>query len=218
MSKKNLFPLKPHSIAAAGFTLIELLIVVAIIAILAAIAVPNFLEAQTRAKVARVKADLRTLATGMETYRIDNNKPSPVFNTGTHAYPWLNGGSSAETRMDRYHWLTSPVAYLSNPIVDPFLPPTTDPASKLLIIWGPPSWGPVSPSLPDPNSLFKEQNVARTAAADLKQFWVGFSFGPDKDADVNDPERTSVGMQTYNPTNGSLSDGDIIRSSAGQED
>ena len=57
-----------------AFTLIELLIVVAIIAILAAIAVPNFLEAQTRAKVARVKNDHRTIATALESYFVDNNQ------------------------------------------------------------------------------------------------------------------------------------------------
>src|SRR5881394_2996609 len=64
-----------------GFTLIELLIVVAIIAILAAIAVPNFLEAQTRSKVSRVKADMRTFATAVESYAVDNNRPPREQNT-----------------------------------------------------------------------------------------------------------------------------------------
>jgi len=56
-----------------GFTLIELLIVVAIIGILAAIAVPNFLNAQVRAKVARAVSDMKTLETALEMYRLDTN-------------------------------------------------------------------------------------------------------------------------------------------------
>ena len=44
-----------------GFTLVELLVVIAVVALLALVAVPNFLEAQVRAKVARAKADIATL-------------------------------------------------------------------------------------------------------------------------------------------------------------
>ncbi|HPA45329.1 MAG TPA: prepilin-type N-terminal cleavage/methylation domain-containing protein, partial [bacterium] len=56
-----------------AFTLIELLIVVAIIGILAAIAVPNFLNARVRAKIAKVDSDQNALSKALEMYLLDNN-------------------------------------------------------------------------------------------------------------------------------------------------
>lgn len=93
-----------------AFTLIELLIVVAIIAILAAIAVPNFLEAQVRSKVARAQNDLRTLALGLESYRVDRNALPDPNHFVLGAYNLL-GRTTA---------LTTPVPYLSSLPEDPF--------------------------------------------------------------------------------------------------
>lgn len=56
----------------SGFTMIELLFVVAIISILAAISVPNFLEAQTKVKVARVQTDMAATAMAMNRYYADH--------------------------------------------------------------------------------------------------------------------------------------------------
>jgi len=56
-----------------GFTLIELLIVVAIIGIIAAIAIPNLLNAIDRGKQKRTMADLRSIGTAVESYAVDNN-------------------------------------------------------------------------------------------------------------------------------------------------
>ena len=56
-----------------GFTLIELLIVVAIIGIIAAIAIPNLLNAIDRGKQKRTMADLRSIGTAVEAYAVDAN-------------------------------------------------------------------------------------------------------------------------------------------------
>lgn len=97
--------------ATKGFTLIELLIVVAIIAILAAIAVPNFLEAQTRSKVSRVKADMRTIATALEIYRVDLNKYPRTYNAIDTAI---------DPRIQRYAPLTTPISYITSVPIDIF--------------------------------------------------------------------------------------------------
>src|SRR5271154_5177905 len=57
-----------------GFTLVEIMIVVAIIALLAAIAVPNFLRARKRSQATRILEDLRMIDSGTDQYAIENNK------------------------------------------------------------------------------------------------------------------------------------------------
>ena len=96
-----------------AFTLIELLIVVAIIAILAAIAVPNFLEAQVRSKVSRVKSDMRALGTALGAYSVDHNTFPLLFAPSYQAFS-LEPVSAGIA-------LSTPVAYITNAqIRDPF--------------------------------------------------------------------------------------------------
>ncbi|MCX7045256.1 MAG: prepilin-type N-terminal cleavage/methylation domain-containing protein [Candidatus Sumerlaeota bacterium] len=99
-----------------AFTLIELLIVIAIIAILALIAIPNFLEAQTRSKVARVMADMRTIATALESYYVDNNTYPHIAGYVNYWNQWDRGGIPLCSN------LTTPIAYITTVMFkDPFV-------------------------------------------------------------------------------------------------
>ncbi|NQU41691.1 prepilin-type N-terminal cleavage/methylation domain-containing protein [bacterium] len=109
-----------------GFTLIELLIVVAIIAILAAIAVPNFLEAQVRAKVSRTQNDLRTQATALECYFVDWNSYTRDSDSSLDLVDV--GPEAANPNAEVYYrcangarQLTTPIAYMGALLTDPFV-------------------------------------------------------------------------------------------------
>lgn len=197
-----------------GFTLIELLIVVAIIAILAAIAVPNFLEAQTRAKVSRVKADVRSAATALEAYYIDWN-----------SYPYDGYNYDGSAAHDYNYWyiptdVSTPIAYITSVgIVDPF----RDAISTV-------------------NQHFQWDNVRYTnieatwgtrfdvieSGADAASIYLGAVMdewggwringaGPDRSyGPTGWPGVTTypASPQPYDATNGTVSGGDILRSQA----
>jgi len=180
-----------------AFTLIELLIVVAIIAILAAIAVPNFLEAQVRSKVARARADLRSLAVAAESYVtdygqlfLDGDDPlSPALGLDFEAENGVksdavipnNWGLPFGLEFRTYQaWkaLTTPVGYVTSIPTDSF--------SRIM------PYG-------------YETAFDRTASK--PSFALMTSLGPDRDMDGG-----LFGIDTvYDSTNGSRSSGDVHR-------
>jgi prepilin-type N-terminal cleavage/methylation domain-containing protein len=70
-----------------GFTLVEIMIVVAIIALLAAIAVPGFLRARKRSQASRILNDLRLIDAAVDQYAIENNKTS---GSAVNTADWTN--------------------------------------------------------------------------------------------------------------------------------
>lgn len=175
-----------------GFTLIELLIVVAIIAILAAIAIPNFLQAQTRAKVSRVQSDMRSVATALESYYVDhNNYPMPVEDEGEHD----------SHDHDHPEWegilppsITTPVAYITSLPTDVFAP-GKHPFHYLTVQY--------HQVLGYPDLMYEVvEHVIGRPFSEVQ--YTMFSHGPDMDH----PEEVFESVQ-YDPTNGTISDGSI---------
>jgi type II secretion system protein G len=173
-----------------GFTLIELLVVVTVIAILAAIALPNFLEAQTRAKVSRVRADLRTMASSLEMYFVDLN-----------TYPMDGNGGSYRGLVA----LTSPIAYQTSIAPDPFNSGYRDGYAA---------------DRTEVNTEINRARYYELGTGSLvsptgfpAQVWALAAYGPDIDDDTD-----TIGAyprtrraNPYDPTNGTTSDGDLYR-------
>lgn len=228
-----------------GFTLIELLIVVAIIAILAAIAVPNFLEAQTRAKVSRVQADMRSLVVGIEAFRVDNNSyvrgtdnpllyPEDIqafLGPLAAGYYTFRSRGNGEIAGQDFATLTTPVAYITQVFIDPFAQQkggmltyqyrnATDTKNGYIIT----SFGPDADVLNPGGKGTTNPNLLGTFV-DTKN--------PSRMGDINERavieyiENTNPALVsavnaagglravladlTYDPTNGTVSDGDIWR-------
>ena len=176
-----------NSQAAHGFTLIELLIVVAIIAILAGIAVPNFLEAQTRSKVSRVKSDMRTLATALEAYFGDYNRYPP---------------STLVPRFARLRPLTTPIAYLSSVPLDVFQ--TADPGAGPFRSRGNYAYG--------ARPIEQESRWALASdGPDLTPNHQPIEFYPGWSSDIWENPASGFDYIRYDPTNGTVSIGDIWR-------
>lgn len=195
-----------------AFTLIELLIVVAIIAILAAIAVPNFLEAQVRSKYSRVKTDMRTLATALEQYRLDSNA-YPEYAVVLFPGDGVDDPATAYG-MDYFECfsrkpgtsLTTPIGYLTS------IPPDAFAVGKF------PGPQPYTNDFSYKNS---RQNFRVFGGDVASEPWLGAggekllkdwgewrlsSGGPDGTR-IADIKRNII----YDPTNGTTSAGDIVR-------
>jgi prepilin-type N-terminal cleavage/methylation domain-containing protein len=76
-----------------GFTLVEIMIVVAIIALLASMAVPNFMRARKRAQATRILEDLRLLDSATDMYAMENNKTSGMNPAFSDLKAYLKTGS-----------------------------------------------------------------------------------------------------------------------------
>jgi len=192
-----------HMSYKKGFTLIELLIVVAIIAILAMIAVPNFLEAQTRAKVVRVKADFRNLLVAMNAYHVDYNSYPPDWRPG--------GAGSGGWWLDFIPLtaLTTPVAYIASVPTNPFFDVRASQAAQ-----------PVPGETGRGNYGYWGWNLH---PAILPIWWHVASCGPDLVASGAGGKagydiigRTATHINTlYDPTNGTVSSGDLLLTDRG---
>jgi general secretion pathway protein G len=205
-----------------GFTLIELLIVIAIILILIAIGLPNFLEAQLRAKVTKVSGELRTVTIALEDYQAQWRRYPPTAGLEPTKF-----GEPQAMRHSIMH-LTTPTRYFQEVPLD-ILAPQGEGARTG---WENPPEGPFGGMWFGPADFIEgytfyywsQESLCNTPLweplgegykANSLNYTIR-STGPDKDYDFHaDPHplsyRNGVGGWFYSPSNGTRSTGDLIR-------
>jgi len=227
-----------------GFTLIELLIVIAIILILIAIALPNFMNARIRAKVLQTQANMKTVDTAIHLYADDYEGGFSGYKWGCNNYAWWwdcdlvgTAGSShgIHTAWVMIHFgnfnpgtrymgqvLTSPTAYIESCPLDYFNTAMGDTAGND----HPRSFG-------YPCSFFIQLMIPGANTGDGRpwegDFWNSFMMSQHPHLTPNffhhlisaGPDylwysQRPGGNKLYSPTNGTMSPGDIWRFSNGK--
>lgn len=169
-----------------GFTLIELLVTLAILLILIAIALPNFLEAQIRARVVRTRSELKTISAALLRYHQD-----------FHFYP-LRTTPNGQTWPSGLNNLTTPIRYM-----DPARLPDPFPDEPYYILY---RYWPIRADgyIQDNNSPSNRDS----------SWYLLSSNGPDQDFNAFAETLRGQGSfldVVYAPTNGSRSSGNIWR-------
>ncbi len=182
-----------------GFTLIELLIVIAIILILIAIALPNFLEAQIRAKIVQSRADMRTIGIAMDTYLIDWRMYPPDHDPNDFAQ---NG----------FYQLTSPLSYLTEFPNNPFATGTSglgDPGDEFGYEMGSTGLTPRSVMFGRAVRANVHTFNIQNYAPDTDDDWHGNDEWPFCGGGGNPCQNGGCNWTNYSPTNGTKSNGDL---------
>ena len=218
-----------------GITAIELLIIVAIVAVLAMIAVPRLIDSQARAKLSRVKSDLRKGKMALEAFHFDHKWYPPdgfwfldpwaprigdMPWVDAECTPWFTPEEAWDLirnqyklnlwRFDNCLFLTTPVAYLSTLPKDPFMESDAWSwlkGSFLYVNWQD-RWK--YSVAQDPNSqtpIVSPSQGAWDADGVRQPLWILSSMGPDN---WTNESHGLPSFLPYDPSNGTISKGDIF--------
>jgi prepilin-type N-terminal cleavage/methylation domain-containing protein len=180
-----------------AFTLIELLIVIAIIGILAAIAVSSFMNARTRASIARVQADMKTTENALGFFMADQSIRKPAYDyVNTHKYPY------------EFLELTTPIPYMDQLPADVFKPTTAEEE------WMLPNDPYIFYISDTPHNHEIEQEFMEEGYVIYGVYFLA-SYGPNRAMEYLLGSRSRPFVRCtlwdYDPSNGLLSSGDIIK-------